>query len=193
MTLQAKCHFSTIWTNNKAIPYSKMTIFLIGYMGCGKSTVGRKLAKELNLDFIDLDTYIESRNFKTIPQIFSECGEEGFRQFEHKALLEVSQFENVIIATGGGAPCFLDNMEIIKKSGISIYLEGSPQLLADRLLHSKTERPLIKGKSKDELVAFIANTLEQRSFWYKQADKTIHFDKDLTIADLIAILPQLGN
>jgi shikimate kinase len=165
-----------------------MRIFLIGYMGSGKSTVGRGLAKLLKMNFIDLDTYIESRNFKTIPEIFAQEGEGAFRKAEQKALHEVSGFENVIVATGGGAPCFFDNMEVIKKAGKSLYLNGSPRLLAERLLHSKTERPLIKGKSEAELIAFIDETLNKRSQWYKQADVVLDFDHDLTIEEVKSAL-----
>jgi shikimate kinase len=158
-----------------------MRIFLIGYMGCGKSTMGRKLAKELNLSFIDLDNHIESRNFKTIPEIFAQDGEEAFRRAEQKALHEVAEFDDVVVATGGGAPCFFDNMEVIKRSGKSVYLNGTPRILAERLLQSKTERPLIKGKTEQELVAFIDETLTKRSVWYTQADLVLSFDRDLTV------------
>jgi shikimate kinase len=161
-----------------------MRIFLIGYMGCGKSTIGRGLAKNMGLDFIDLDSYIESRNFKTIPEIFAQEGEDAFRRAEQKALHEVTEFDNLVVATGGGAPCFFDNMEVIKRSGKSVYLNGSPRILAARLLKSKTERPLIKGKSESELVAFIDETLARRSVWYKQADVVLDFDRDLTIDEV---------
>jgi len=101
-------------------------------MGSGKSTVGKGLAREFKLQFIDLDTYIEERNFKTIPELFSTEGEAGFRLLEQKALHEVSVFENVIVATGGGAPCFFDNMEVINQTGTSVYLNGTPRILAER-------------------------------------------------------------
>ncbi len=152
-------------------------------MGSGKSTVGKGLAKALNLDFIDLDNYIESRNHRTIPTIFEQDGEDGFRKLEQKALHEVSEFENIIIATGGGAPCFFDNMELIKKTGKSLYLNGTPRILAERLRRSKTERPLIKGKSEKELISFIHETLEKRSKWYKQADVVFDFDHDISIEE----------
>jgi shikimate kinase len=153
-------------------------------MGCGKSTIGRGLAKNMGLDFIDLDSYIESPNFKTIPEIFAQEGEDAFRRAEQKALHEVTEFDNLVVATGGGAPCFFDNMEVIKRSGKSVYLNGSPRILAARLLKSKTERPLIKGKSESELVAFIDETLARRSVWYKQADVVLDFDRDLTIDEV---------
>lgn len=153
-------------------------------MGSGKSTVGRGLAQSLGYDFLDLDTYIERRNFKTIPEIFAQEGEEAFRKIEQKALHEVAEFDNVVVATGGGAPCFFDNMEVIKCSGKSLFLNGSPRILAERLLHSKTERPLIKGKSENELIAFIDETLHKRSQWYRQADVVLDFDHDLSIAEV---------
>ncbi len=168
-----------------------MRIYLIGYMGSGKSTVGKGLAAALNLQFIDLDSYIESRNFKTIPEMFATEGEDGFRRAERKALHEVSEFEDVVIATGGGAPCFFDNMELIKKTGISLYLNGSSKIIAERLMNSKTERPLIKGKSKDELIAFIAETLSKRNEWYMKADIVLNFDHDITTDEVLKLLKEI--
>ena len=165
-----------------------MRIYLIGYMGCGKSTVGKGLADALNLQFLDLDTYIEERNFKTIPELFASEGEEGFRKAEQKALHEVSEFENIVIATGGGAPCFFDNLEYIKKTGTSLYLEGSPRILAERLMNSKTERPLIKGKNKEELIAFIDETLAKRNNWYQKADVIMKFDHDVSTTEVLDAL-----
>jgi shikimate kinase len=147
-----------------------MRIYLIGYMGCGKSTLGRKLSKHLNLQFVDMDHYIEERNYKTIPQIFAEEGEAEFRKKERKALEELAEFTDIVIATGGGAPCFFDNINFMNNSGKTIYLNIDPKILANRLLKSKTERPLIKGKSKDELVVFIGDTLKKRNEFYKQAE-----------------------
>jgi shikimate kinase len=138
-------------------------------MGSGKSTLGRRLAEHLNLQFVDMDHYIEMRNHKTVPQIFADEGENEFRKKERKALDELSEFSDIVIATGGGAPCFFDNIEVMNKTGKTIYLNIDPSILADRLLKSKTERPLIKGKSCEELVAFIDETLNKRNHFYKQA------------------------
>ena len=146
-----------------------MRIFLIGSMGCGKSTMGRSLASLLNLTFIDLDTYLEGKYFKTIPQIFSEEGEEEFRRKERKALGEVATFSNVIVATGGGAPCFFDNMDVMNQAGYCIFLDVDTDSLVSRLLHSKTERPLIKGKSPDELKSFIQLLMQKRRPFYEKA------------------------
>jgi shikimate kinase len=146
-----------------------MRIYLIGYMGCGKSTLGKKLSKHLGLQFIDMDHYIEKRNCKTVPQLFEEFGEEGFRQRERKALEELAEFTDVVIATGGGAPCFFDNIDLMNRTGKTIYLNIHPKILASRLLKSKTERPLIKGKSREELIEFIDETLRKRNEFYKRA------------------------
>jgi len=146
-----------------------MRIFLIGFMGCGKSTMGRALAASLNLTFIDLDTFLEERYFRTIPQIFAEEGEENFRRKERKVLEEVSSFDNVIIATGGGAPCFYDNMELMNNSGFCIFLDVEVDSLVNRLIHAKTERPLIKGKSPDELRLFIQGMMQKRRPFYETA------------------------
>ena len=121
------------------------------------------------MNFIDLDKYIEERYFKTIPLIFSEEGELGFREKERRSLLEVSQFEDVVIGTGGGTPCFFDNMEVMKLSGFTVYLAPDIETLALRILKSKNERPLTSGKSKEELIAYINNTLEKRAPFYEQA------------------------
>ena len=142
-------------------------------MGCGKSTLGRRLAKHAGLQFIDMDHYIEMRNCKTVPQIFAEEGESEFRKKERKALEELSEFSDVIIATGGGAPCFFNNVELMNRTGKTIYLNIDPKILATRLLKSKTERPLIKGKTKGELVQFIGETLKKRNEFYMQANYQI--------------------
>jgi len=164
-----------------------MRIYLIGYMGCGKSTLGRRLAEHLNLQFVDMDHYIEMRNHKTVPQIFSEEGEAEFRDKERKALEELSEFSDIVIATGGGAPCFFDNIDLMNNSGNTIYMNIDASILADRLLKSKTERPLIKGKSKDELVAFIDETLKKRNEFYTQAKFQIT-EPDMELKKIEALL-----
>ncbi|MGF7141196.1 shikimate kinase [Roseimarinus sediminis] len=169
-----------------------MRIYLIGYMGSGKSTVGKGLAKKLKLSFIDMDHFIEERNFRSIPQIFAEEGEDGFRKIEQKALHELSEFDDVLIATGGGAPCFFNNVEVMNQTGLTVYLDGSPRILAERLKNSKTERPLIQGKTYPELVKFIGETLAKREQWYKQAKIVLPFDHDLSDEEVYQLVaPQL--
>lgn len=132
--------------------------------------MGRSLASLLNLTFIDLDTQIEAKYFKTIPQIFAEEGETEFRRKERKVLEEVALFDDVIVATGGGAPCFFDNMELMNGAGYCVFLDLHTDTLVSRLLHSKTERPLIKGKTPEELKAFIEALMQKRRPFYEKAD-----------------------
>jgi len=138
-------------------------------MGCGKSTLGHLLASTLELEFIDLDTFLEEKYFRTIPQIFAEEGEAGFRRKEKNVLHEVSAFDDIIVATGGGAPCFFDNMEVMNNSGFCIFLDVDTASLVNRLIHAKTERPIIKGKSPDELYHFIEEMMLKRRPFYEKA------------------------
>ena len=138
-------------------------------MGCGKSTMGRILASELNMTFVDLDTFLEEKYFRTIPQIFAEEGEAAFRDKERKVLEEISVFDQVIVATGGGAPCFFDNMELMNNSGFCIFLDVDTESIVKRLIHAKTERPLIKGKSQEELLLFVDGLMEKRRPFYEKA------------------------
>ena len=162
-----------------------MRIYLIGYMACGKTTLGKELARKLSLSFLDLDKYLEKKYFKTIPQIFEEEGESGFRLKEQACLQEVAEFEDVVIATGGGAPCFFDNVEVMNRTGICIFLDVDAEELANRLLQSKTERPLVKGKSPEELVGFIEGMLEKRRPYYEQASYQIT-GSNITVPEMLS-------
>jgi len=164
-----------------------MRIFLIGFMGCGKSTMGRSLASSLNLTFIDLDTYLEAKYFKTVPQIFAEEGEEEFRKKEHKVLEEVALFDDVVVATGGGAPCFYNNMDVMNEAGFCIFLDVAVDSLVARLIHSKTERPLIKGKSPDELRSFIELLMQKRRPFYERA-KYVLKGSELLPSDVVELV-----
>lgn len=165
----------------ETIIYEMKRIFLIGYMGAGKTTVGKKLAKRMNLSFIDLDCYIEARYHKTVGQIFAEKGEDAFRDIERRMLHEVAMFEDVLISTGGGTPCFFDNMEFMNGNGASVYLKVSVEELAKRLEACKTTRPVLKNRSGDELVAFIAESLEKRTPHYMKA--SIVFDAEVMLSE----------
>ena len=154
-------------------------IILIGYMGAGKTTIGRALAKELGLDFYDLDWYIENRRRTKIPQIFEELGEEGFRKIEYNMLHEVAEFEDVIISCGGGTPCFFDNIDYMNQQAQVVYLHCTPEVLHGHLLMGRVERPLIKGKSPEELISFIKEQLATREQYYTKARYTL----DVTLMD----------
>lgn len=144
-------------------------IFLIGYMGAGKTTAGKELAKVLELEFIDLDHFIQARYQKTVSQLFQDVGEGEFRKIESSVLKEVGEFENIVISTGGGTPCFFDNMEYMNKAGTTVYLNAAPEALAARLNTCKEKRPLIKDKNEEELFAFVVESLEKRNPYYTQA------------------------
>ena len=148
-------------------------IILIGYMGAGKTTIGKALSKELGIIFYDLDWYIESRMRKSVSEIFAERGEEGFRKIEYNMLHEVAEFENVIISCGGGTPCFFDNMDYLNQKGQVVYLKASPEVLYKHLQMAKVERPLLKGKSSEELIAFIREQLDKREPFYSKAKYTL--------------------
>ena len=142
-------------------------------MGAGKTTIGKALSKELGATFYDLDWYIESRMRKTVAQIFAERGEEGFRKMEYNMLHEVAEFEDVIISCGGGTPCFFDNMDYLNQQGKTVYLKADPEVLYNHLLMGKVERPLIKGKSPEELIAYIREQLKKREEYYTKAKYTL--------------------
>lgn len=156
-------------------------------MGCGKSTTGKQLAKHLHFDFIDLDVLFVKKLKKSIPEYFAEFGEESFRNSERTLLREIDTIKNTIIATGGGTPCFADNMEYMKKSGITVYLQLSPALLSKRLSSSHTIRPMIAEKKSDDLKVWVDELLKIRSPFYKKAH-IIMDARNLSLPLLIKVL-----
>ena len=148
-------------------------IILIGYMGAGKTTIGKTLAKQLGVPFYDLDWYIETRMRKKVKQIFDERGEEGFRIIEKNMLHEAAEFENVVIACGGGTPCFFDNMEYMVGQGDVVYLRGTPDVLFRHLKMGKGVRPLLLGKSDEELLEYIKENVKKREEFYTKANHII--------------------
>jgi len=147
-----------------------MKIFLIGFMGSGKTTLGRRLASKMGYEFIDLDHKLEQQVELSIAEYFSFFGEDAFRKLESQVLKKTIYPENVIISTGGGLPCFFDNMNWMKENGKTIYIKLAPKVLADRLENGKEERPLLQDKHGDELVAFIEQKLNEREGYYVQAN-----------------------
>jgi shikimate kinase len=168
-----------------------MKIFLIGFMGSGKSVSGRKLASNLGLSFADLDTLIEQNYKMSIPGIFSQFDETVFRKLETKVLNEFVEGDDFVLSCGGGTPCFNNNMELIKKSGISIYIKLSPKALADRLLKSKTKRPLIKNIEPEQLVPKIEEMLCYREAFYKLSHITVE-GLNLKIKDIVEQIQALN-
>ena len=145
-------------------------------MGAGKTTVGKALAKETGLQFYDLDWYIEGRMHKTVPQLFAERGEDGFRQVERTMLHEAAEFEDVILSCGGGTPCFFDNMDYMNAQGDTVYLKASPEVLCAHLRMGKTRRPLLEGKTPEELLGFVTEQLERREQYYLAARHVLDVD-----------------
>ena len=148
-------------------------------MGAGKTTIGKALAHEIGVDFFDLDWYIEDRFHKKIPDIFAEQGESAFRDIERKMLNEVGEFENVVISCGGGTPCFFDNIDYMNQQAPVVYLKVEPETLYMHLKMSKNDRPLLRGKSQDELITFIREQLKLREPFYTKARYTL----DVTLMD----------
>ncbi|HIZ01251.1 MAG TPA: shikimate kinase [Candidatus Bacteroides merdipullorum] len=144
-------------------------IFLTGYMGAGKTTLGKAFARELGLSFVDLDWYIEERFHQTISQLFAERGEDGFRRLERNMLHEVGDFENVVVSTGGGTPCFFDNMDYMNAQGQTVFLDVDEETLFRRLRVATAQRPILRGKSETELRVFIREALAKRMPYYAQA------------------------
>lgn len=144
-------------------------IYLIGYMGCGKTTLGRAVARRVSMPLIDLDEYIEQREGLTVKQIFEKHGESYFRKAERDSLLEVSRMTDVIVATGGGTPCQPGLLDIMLDSGTAVYLEAPLDILHRRLLAGRATRPLIAGLDDNALREFIIQALEARCPYYTRA------------------------
>lgn len=146
-----------------------MIVFLVGYMGCGKTTIGSKLAKKLHYDFLDLDDFIERSENRTIAKIFKQEGEAGFRGLEQKHLTILKEYNNIVVSTGGGTPCFYDNMDFMNQHGITVYLDMDVNSLCFRLKHGQKTRPLIEGKYDSELKKFVSQHLSERIAYYQQS------------------------
>lgn len=162
-------------------------IVLIGFPGSGKTTIGKKLAKILDYEFVDLDKWFEIKYHISITDFFNKYGEIPFRVSEHQLLTEVLLLENVVISTGGGTPCFHGNMDLIVAHACSVYIKMAPVSLFDRLIHSKKKRPLILNKSEDEVLAYVHEKLEEREKYYNQASHTIK-GESLSIDDLVLLV-----
>ncbi len=150
-----------------------MIIFLLGFMGSGKSTVGQRLAGRLGYSFIDMDTRLEGEHGMTINAIFEKLGEKAFREMENNLLKEMVSLQDAVISTGGGLPCTGNNMDLINRKGVSIYLRMEPAALLNRLSRGKSRRPLIRHLSRQELETFIQEKLREREPVYLRAHHII--------------------
>jgi shikimate kinase len=145
-------------------------IYLIGLKNSGKTTTGKKLARKLNLQFVDLDTLIEENDGRTVPEIFVQDGEDIFRKKEQEALQQTAILKDTVISTGGGVPRFFDNMEFMKKNGTTVYLQLDEDTLVGRLKVAAQNRPIVKGKSAEEIREYVNNLLTQYEHHYLRAD-----------------------
>lgn len=145
-------------------------VFLMGFMGAGKTTLGKALAKDLGVSFIDLDQYIESRFMKSVTQIFASRGEQGFREIESRLLREVGEFDDVIVSCGGSTPLIGDNMEYMLQHGQTVYLKCNNDTLLRRLKAARSQRPLIASKNDQELALFIVSETARREPGYLKAE-----------------------
>jgi shikimate kinase len=164
-----------------------MVIFLVGFMACGKTTIGKKIAKKLGFGFVDTDQFIEKKTNLTVSEIFSTKGESAFRELESEALRELASRHNVVVATGGGMPCYKDNMAFIVEKGISIYIQLSPLALLSRLKTNKTDRPLLNALTEDNLMHYIESSLIEREKFYNASAIKVE-GIDLTVEKLMAAL-----
>lgn len=145
-------------------------VILVGFMGSGKTTLGKKVANRMNVPFIDSDSEIENHFGKSVGELFAEFGESHFREIEREYIDALDLRDEFVLATGGGMPCFSDNMLRLNQTGTTFYLERSPKELAHRLANAKKQRPLIAGLEKDELLGFIENKLQEREEYYRKAN-----------------------
>ena len=150
-----------------------MRIFLVGFMGAGKSVIGRRLAKSLDLSFYDLDEEIESRYKMSVSSIFKKYDEACFRKLETSVLESLSQNDNFVLSCGGGTPCFGNNMELMNSLGTTIYIKVQAEELASRISASYHKRPLTEGKSDEELASYVAATLNAREPFYAKSKITV--------------------
>jgi shikimate kinase len=162
-------------------------IYIIGFMGSGKTTAGKRLASLLGWKFIDLDRKIEEYAGKTIPEIFSQNGEQYFRTIESQLLRDLKSCENTIISTGGGTPCHRDNMDFMLGNGLTLYLKLTPSQINSRLSESKGDRPLIDNLDSSELMSFIEAKLGEREEWYSQSDITVN-GINLNVNELLSVI-----
>ncbi|HUS03560.1 MAG TPA: shikimate kinase [Chitinophagaceae bacterium] len=151
-------------------------IFLIGFMGSGKNYWGKLWSENAGFEFVDIDELIEREKEKTIAEIFAEDGEDHFRNLETIALRSLGNKSNIIIASGGGTPCFNDNISWMNENGTSVYLQSSPENILKRLVSEKEKRPLIKNLQDEELLFYITEKIKEREFFYSKAEIILKVD-----------------
>jgi len=167
-----------------------MRIYIIGYMGAGKSTIGKRLANKLDFPFVDLDDAFESKYRYSIPRFFDHFGEERFREFENQCLKDISaENEKAVVSTGGGTACFGNNLTHMQKSGVTVYVKMHPKSLAQRLNKARRLRPIIRDIQNDDMQAFVEEQLQAREEFYNQAQIIVK-GESLDLGELVKKLGQ---
>ncbi len=165
-----------------------MRIFIIGYMGAGKSTVGKRLANKLSIPFVDLDDAFEAKYRYSIPRFFEHFGEERFREFENQCLKEIIlEHDTAVISTGGGTACSDRNMLLMNSEGTTVYIKMTPKSLAHRLIHARRLRPVVRDIQNEDMLAFVEDQLSEREPFYTKASVTIK-GEDLDLEELVEII-----
>ncbi len=164
-----------------------MRVFLVGFMGSGKSIFGARLAEKLDYSFVDLEDYIEDIYSSPIKDIYSLKGEPYFRKIERQSLLELIEQENIVISAGATTPCFMENMELMNEKGLTIYIRQGTNCLYNRLNRGKKFRPLIEGMSHFQLIEYLETSLAKRKPFYEQAKYNI-LGKNLRTIRLLEIV-----
>ncbi len=163
-----------------------MRIFLIGFMGSGKTHWGKQIASQLNYPIFDLDEEIVKAENKSIPEIFAACGEEHFRMIEKETLETVIEDnESMILSCGGGTPCFFNNIERMKKKGVVVWLNTHAEIILQRLLKEKASRPLLKNIADEDMKAYIIRKLNERRMYYEQADVIVDNENSISANEFI--------
>lgn len=157
--------------NQKKLP---IRIYLIGLPSSGKSTFGRQLAKNINYNFVDTDAWIVQKNQCAIPEIFEKYGEDKFREWEREALEATANFNQTVIATGGGMPCFFDNISKMNQLGISVFMDVKPQTITKRIRPKDNSRPLLKTQNEADILTQLQKKYEERIRFYQQAHITLN-------------------
>lgn len=165
-----------------------MRVFIIGYMGAGKSTIGKRLANALGKSFIDLDDAFEAKYRYSIPRFFEHFGETRFRSFEQECLKEIiNDHDDAVISTGGGTACSNENISLMNNSGTTVYLKMHPKSLAHRLNHARRLRPIVRDVQNEDMQTFVEEQLLEREFFYSQA-RLIVKGESIDIEELVGLL-----
>ncbi|MBR6878249.1 MAG: AAA family ATPase [Bacteroidales bacterium] len=167
-------------------------IYIVGFMGSGKTTIAKRLANHLGMEWYDTDRMFEERFHISVNDFFQKYDEPLYRRLETEMLHSTEQFNQAIVSTGGGTACFNDNMEWMNQHGLTLFLKVSPLTAYDRLLHAKVKRPLAVNKTPEELLAFVNECFAERLPFYEQAQLTIK-GEDLDLNQVIATIQGLIN